>query len=317
MPYATARVLLLSLPLRSSARPPAAAAAGPGRLVPAAAGAARRTARTFYAEGAPGTALQDTVSVTNPGGSPSPYGCAAPTAPLRRHRRDRSRHGRGRLRRHPAPRTRCGSSGPHPRRRALHGDRPGGRRARRPRRPRSWCAARTAARAAVRLQLRVGGPALSALTVEHVAVARRPHHLRTGQSRHHGPHPAPRRARRRRLRRASWTAPRAPCPSNSCPAAASRSHEPWPDPPALDAVDVRLTVTAEGGAHGTATASDMVRAVGGGGGGRWRLAAVGALLAVRRTAYGVDGPAGTGTGADGRAARTARVRTAELTGAVT
>ncbi|MGW4568873.1 hypothetical protein ACWEN3_43220 [Streptomyces sp. NPDC004561] len=63
MPFA-ARVLGLAL-LMLSAAPRAAAHPGGWSLTPA--GGARPS---FYAEGAPGTVLQDTVSVTNPGRSP-------------------------------------------------------------------------------------------------------------------------------------------------------------------------------------------------------------------------------------------------------
>lgn len=52
------------------------------------------------------------------------------------------------------------------------------------------------------------------------------------------------------LRRATRTLPLALRPGRSVDLT-----EKWPDPPGLDAVDVRLTVTAGGGAHGSATAT--------------------------------------------------------------
>ncbi|MER0480322.1 hypothetical protein ABR737_18605 [Streptomyces sp. Edi2] len=52
------------------------------------------------------------------------------------------------------------------------------------------------------------------------------------------------------LRRAPRTLPLALRPGRSVDLT-----EKWPDPPGLDAVDVRLTVTAGGGAHGSATAT--------------------------------------------------------------
>ncbi|MCB5907531.1 COG1470 family protein [Streptomyces pinistramenti] len=109
----------------------------------------------------------------------------------------------------------------------------------------------------VRIHLRVTGPALSALTVENVSV--------TGRGDTTVIHYAlvnrgttvltPRLAVRADgvfgpvLRRAART-----LPVRLSPGQRVERTETWPDPPALDAVDVRLTATAGGGAHGTAEA---------------------------------------------------------------
>jgi len=60
-----------------------------------------------------------------------------------------------------------------------------------------------------------------------------------------------------------------------------RLAEPWPDRPALDSVDVRLTVTAAGGAHDSAGASARFVPWGAVTGAAGAAAAMGALLLVR------------------------------------
>ncbi|MCX4990457.1 hypothetical protein [Streptomyces sp. NBC_00568] len=325
MPYAlpAARVLGLTLVLLSAA--PTALAAEGWSVVPAAGGAADGRP-SVYAEGTPGTVLQDSVSVLNPGTRPL-------TVRLRGADADNTADGAFTVRERPTdtgawiafagradgrrtavrdlsvrvpPRTRAdvpftlavpagAAPGDHPGAIVVSG---GGR------------------TAAVRVQLRVAGPALSALTVEHVRV-------RGGRISYELVNRgttvlAPRLAVRADgvfgtlLDRAPRT-----LPVELLPGRRVTLREPWTGPPALDAVDVRLTVTAAGGVRSTATAS--VRfvpwgAVAGAGG---ALAAVGAFFAVRRRRRtGVWGPGRRGrrTG-DGGASEQPRTEV-ELTGAV-
>ncbi|MEV5597262.1 hypothetical protein [Streptomyces sp. NPDC052496] len=212
---------------------------------PASGGGARPSAQDrpyFYLEGAPGAVLEDRLALTNPGGSavtfrlhggPSRSGGWIATA--------------GKEVRVP-PRTRADvpftvtvprdvAPGDHPAALVAEG---GGR------------------TAAVPVHLRVTGPALAALSVEEVSVERRGSaaviryvlvnrgnttltpRLAVDADGLFGP------ALHRAARPLAVTLP----PGRRVPLT-----EPWPDPPALDPVDVRLTVTAAGGARGTAEAA--------------------------------------------------------------
>ncbi|WP_308289935.1 hypothetical protein [Streptomyces cylindrosporus] len=159
-------------------------------------------------------------------------------------------------------------------------------------------------RAAVPIRLRVGVAALSALTVEHVAV----HGDRiTYELVNRGTTPlVPRLAVHadglfgRVLDRAPRT-----LPVRLAPGRRLRLTEPWRGRPALDAVDVRLTVTADGGARDTATASVRFVPWGAVAGVAGAVAAGGALLLVRRHRRRTSG----------LAAESPRTE-AELTGAV-
>jgi hypothetical protein len=134
---------------------------------------------------------------------------------------------------------------------------------------------------AVRVQLRVSGPTLSALTVEHVAVrggrisyelVNRGTTVLTPKLAVHADG-----VFGELLDRAPRT-----LPVELLPGRRVTLSEPWRDTPALDSVEVRLTVTAAGGARDTASASARFvpwGAVAGAGGG---LAAVAAYLLVRR-----------------------------------
>ncbi|MER7188224.1 hypothetical protein ABT404_53710, partial [Streptomyces hyaluromycini] len=107
--------------------------------------------------------------------------------------------------------------------------------------------------ATVRIRLRVGGPALSALTVEHVAVHgdRITYELVNRGTTVLVPKLAVHAEGvfgRDLLDRAPRT-----LPVRLAPGSRTALSEPWPGHPALDAVDVRLTATAAGGAHDTAT----------------------------------------------------------------
>ncbi|MFE9878147.1 hypothetical protein [Streptomyces sp. NPDC005784] len=325
MPYAlpAARVLGLTLVLLSAA--PTALAAEGWSVVPAAGGAADGRP-SVYAEGAPGTVLQDSVSVLNPGARPL-------TVKLRGADADNTAGGAFTVRERPTdtgawiafagqvdgrrtavrdlsvrvpahtradvPFTIGIPAGVAP------GDHPG-----------AIVASGGGRTSAVQVQLRVAGPTLSALTVEHVRVGggRISYELVNRGTTVLAP---------RLAVRADGVfgtlldrAPR-PLPVELLPGRRVTLHEPWTGPPALDAADVRLTVTAAGGVHTTATAS--VRfvpwgAVAGAGG---VLAAVGAFFVVRhRGRSGVRGPwrRGRRTGADGVSEQP---RTeVELTGAV-
>ncbi|USQ88708.1 hypothetical protein NFX46_36155 [Streptomyces phaeoluteigriseus] len=227
MPYAAACALLLTLPVLPVL--PASADAG---WSAAPAGQGRPS---FYAEGVPGALLRDTLAVTNRGTRPLTVRLRATGLPIALA---------GTALRIPA-RTRA--EVPFTLRvppEAAPGDRP----------------ATIVVRAAdgrettVRLLLRIGGPRLAALTVEHVS-------LRAGRITYELVNRGttvlvPRLAVRADgvlgpvLDRAPRTLPvRLP------PGGRVKLDEPWPDRPALDAVTVRLTVTASGGARATGTAS--------------------------------------------------------------
>ncbi|OIJ63819.1 hypothetical protein WN71_032345 [Streptomyces mangrovisoli] len=268
---ALAAVLAGPAVLTLAAAPGARAAAGGWSLAPAGGGRP-----SVYAEGTPGIVLQDTVSVTNRG-----------TGPLAVRLR-----GTGGLRitfariavRVPA-RTRADI----PFTLAVPADAAPGDRA-------GAIAARDAHghEATVRVRLRVGGPELSALTVERVAVR------------------GDRIAYELVNRGTTVLVPtlavhadgvfgtvldRAPrtLPVRLAPGSRTELSEPWPGRPALDAVRVRLTVTAPGAARATAGASARFVPWGtvAGASGATALAAGAVVMAVRRRDRpGPDRPAG-------------------------
>ncbi|MGW1543934.1 COG1470 family protein [Streptomyces sp. NPDC002309] len=210
---------------------PAARAAGEGWSV-APAGGGRPS---FYAEGAPGTALRDTVSVTNRTrhpvivrltgtGVPVTFADAEIRVPART-RADVSftvavPEGA-------APGDRTGTIA------VRDGD--GGARS-------------------VPLLLRIGGPELSALTVERVAV--RGDRITYDLVNRGTTDLVPTLSVRADgvLGTLLDRAPRT-LPVELAPGRRLRLSEPWADRPALDAVEVRLTVTAAGGARDTARTS--------------------------------------------------------------
>ncbi|MCK7625051.1 hypothetical protein MUU72_18370 [Streptomyces sp. RS10V-4] len=221
---------------------PAAAAARPAAPAPAWSAAPDGTARTaFYLEGTPGTVLTDRLAVRNPTARPVTvrpagegatgawlaFGTAEVTVP---------------------PRTRAGVpftvTVP---RDAAPGSRTG---------TLTVTGGGSGARARIPVRVRVTGAALSALTVEHLAVRRqggaavirytlvnrgttalRPR-LAVRADGLFGPLPL-------RTARA--------LPAVLPPGGRADRTETWPDPPVLDAVDVTLTATAPGGARDTAT----------------------------------------------------------------
>ncbi|MFF4902142.1 hypothetical protein [Streptomyces sp. NPDC001068] len=231
MPSAQSAVRVLGLAaLILLATAPRAAAAGGWSIAPAGGGRP-----SVYAEGAPGAVLEDTVSVTNRGGRPVTVRLSATGVPVTFAEPGVRVPARTRA---DVPFTVTVPAGTAP------GDRAG-----------TLVAKDTDGRAAtVRVRLRVEGPALTALTVEHVAV----HGDRISyQLVNRGTTVlAPRLAvhaegvfGRDLLDRA----PRA-LPVRLAPGSRTGLSEPWPGHPALDAVEVRLTATAAGGAHDTAAA---------------------------------------------------------------
>ncbi|MEV8319453.1 hypothetical protein AB0Q95_35370 [Streptomyces sp. NPDC059900] len=288
-----ARVLTVALLVMGAAQasPVYADDAGAWSLAPSAGGGTRpaKDGRPyFYAEGTPGSVLEDTVTVTNPGSKPRTVELSGADA-------DNTRDGAFSLERGKPtdtgswitfaerkvkvpPRTRAevpfsvnipGS--------AVPGDHPGA------------IVAREGGRdAGVRVHLRVSGPTLSALTVEHVRAGRgrisydvvnRGNTVLTPRLAVHaeglfGP----------LLDRG----PRA-LPVELLPGRRVTLTEPWSDAPALDSVEVTLTVTASGGARAEATASARFvpwAAVAGAGAGVLGLAAAGVWFVRRRRASG-------------------------------
>lgn len=225
---------------------------------------------SFYAEGAPGAVLQDTVSVRNPSAGPvrvrlsggSWVVFAGEGGPARAVSVEVPARTRAEV-----PFTVNVPAGVAP------GDHTGTLTAR----------SSDGRSRSVRLRLRVGGPELPALTVEHVAVRgeRITYEVVNRGTTTLTPSLAVRAEGlfgRRLLDRAPRT-----LPVELPPGRRVRLGEPWPDRPALDAVALRLTVTADGGAARDAEAVDVRfvpwRAVTGIAGG---AVAVGAFLVVRR-----------------------------------
>ncbi|MFE0252860.1 hypothetical protein [Streptomyces sp. NPDC059010] len=253
-----ARVLCLPLllPLLLAAAP-TAAATGTWTVAPSGGGRP-----SFYTEGEPGTVQRDTVSVTNRGAGPVTVrltGTGVPIAFAESRVRIPART------RAEVPFTVTVPTGTSP------GDRDA-----------AIVARDTAGHArTVPLRLRVTGPELSALTVEHLAI-----HADgiTYELVNRGTTPlTPSLAVRADgvLGRLLDRTPRT-LPVDLPPGSRTRLTEPWPDRPALDAVDVRLTVTAAGGASDTAQASARFVPWGAVAGAAGCAATVGALFAVRR-----------------------------------
>ncbi|WP_438487643.1 COG1470 family protein [Streptomyces sp. S186] len=293
-----AAAVVLPAPAAAAAAPPAAARAGPsGPAAPGWSAAPTGTARTsFYLEGPPGAALTDRLAVRNPSGRPVTvrlagdggdggdgagawlaFGTPELTVPPRT--------------RASVPFTvavpRTAAPGSHPGTLTVTGTAPG-------------------ARTRIPVRLRVTGPTLSALTVEQVSVTRRGSAVLIHYTLVNRGNTAlrPRLAVRADglfgplLRRTART-----LPGVLPPGARADRTETWPDPPALDAADIRLTATAADGAHGTATASYVPVPWGAGAALLVLLAAGGVGWAVvrRRRRTGRTGSAGgTGRTGDGR-----------------
>ncbi|MFD9005375.1 hypothetical protein ACFV0T_31245 [Streptomyces sp. NPDC059582] len=232
MSYA-ARVLPLSLLLLLGTAPSVVAAPFAADWSAAPSGGGRPS---FYGEGTPGTVLQDTVSLTNRGGRPVTVrlrGTGVPVTFAATAVRIPART------RADVPFTVTVPADAPP------GDRSG-----------TIVVRDTDGRGAtVALRLRVGGPELSALTVEHVVVRgdRITYELVNRGTTVLAPRLAVR-ADGAFGRRLLDRAPRA-LPVELPPGRRLELSEPWPGRPALDTVTVRLTVTAAGGARDTASGS--------------------------------------------------------------
>ncbi|WP_317443726.1 hypothetical protein [Streptomyces collinus] len=279
-----ARVLGLTL-LLLLASAPAARAAGGWSVAPAGAGRP-----SFYAEATPGTVLTDTVSVTNHGRRPLTVRLHATGV--------RITFARTALRVPARTRAEVPFTVTVPVD-AAPGDRAG-----------RITARDTAGRAAtVALRLRVGGPALSALTVEHVAVRgdRITYELVNRGTTVLVPRLA---VHADGVLGPVLDRPARTLPVRLPPGARRTLGEPWPGRPALDAVDLRLTVTAVGGAHDSAHTSARFVPWGPVSGALGAAAAAAALPAVRRHRRRRD------AARDGAPVRTGAGAPAEPTGAV-
>ncbi|MEU1472306.1 hypothetical protein ABZ434_29300 [Streptomyces sp. NPDC005761] len=291
-PPSAARRLARALPLLAAlwcvlAAAPVAGAtehpAGPAWTAqPAASGPGRDGGRPyFYLEGLPGSVLEDRLSVTNPGPEPvtvrlrgadayntggggfavrGAHGSTGTGSWLRTASTEVTVPGRTRA---DVP---LSFTVPED---ALPGDHPGA------------VVAESGGRSVgVRVQLRVGGPTLAAITVEDVEVGGGAIHyalVNRGNA-----VLVPRLSVSADglfgtvLRRAART-----LPVELLPGQRVRLTEPWRDAPALDSVTVRLRVTAAGGAHGEATASAAFVP--------WGPVAGGALCLLGAVAAGVYG----------------------------
>ncbi|MFD6436124.1 hypothetical protein [Streptomyces venezuelae] len=251
---------------------------------------------SFYAEGTPGAVLRDTLSVTNPGPKPR-------TISLRGA--DAGNTGSGALSVTPAKGTPKDTGAwlsfakrqvkVPPRTRAevpftltvptnaMPGDHPG-----------AIVASGGGRTVGVRVDLRVDGPTLSALTVERVDVdtdagsisydlVNRGNTVLTPKLAVHADG----------VLGTLLDRPARTLPVELLPGRRVSLTEPWADAPALDSVDVELTATAAGGARDTATASARFVPWGAvAGGGALLLAAVGAALHLvrRRGRRRTEGP---------------------------
>ncbi|WP_327187640.1 hypothetical protein [Streptomyces sp. NBC_01334] len=231
MPYAAARALLLtlSLPLLLAATP-----ATPGGWSVAPSGGGRPS---FYAEGTPGAVLQDTLSVTNRGTEPLTVRLRATGDGLRVAFAE------------PALGIPARTRAEVPFTVTVPADAPPGDRA-----GRLLVRDSTGRESAVPLLIRVGGPELAALTVEHVAV--RGDRITYELVNRGTTALVPRLAVHADgvLGAVLDRGPRT-LPVRLPPGRRLVLDEPWPDRPALDAVTVRLTVTAPGAARATGRAS--------------------------------------------------------------
>ncbi|WP_406008550.1 hypothetical protein OG440_22280 [Streptomyces sp. NBC_00637] len=260
MPYAAARALLLtlSLPLLLAATP-----ATPGGWSVAPSGGGRPS---FYAEGTPGAVLQDTLAVTNRG-----------TEPLTVRLRATGDDGLRVAFAEPALGVPARTRAEVPFTVTVPADAPPGDRA-----GELLVRDSTGRESAVRLLIRVGGPELAALTVEHVAVQgdRITYELvNRGTTA-----VVPRLAVHADgvLGAVLDRAPRT-LPVRLAPGRRLALDEPWPDRPALDAVTVRLTVTAPGAARATGrTSARFVPWGAAAGTAAGALSVVAAAVAVRR-----------------------------------
>lgn len=216
-----------------------------------------------YLEGAPGSVLQDTLSVTNPGARPLTVELTGQGARVAFAARTVTVPARTRA--------------DVPFAVTVTADTPPGD-------LRGTVRARAAGHETlVPLHLRVSGPRLAALTVEDVRVDRSGtlHYTLVNRG---NTLLAPRLAVRADgvLGRRLVDRPERPLPLTLRPGERSARTEAWPDPPALDSVTVRVTATAPGAAPATAAADTVFASAAAVG------AAAAALLAVSgATAYAI------------------------------
>ncbi|MFI6050995.1 hypothetical protein ACIBCO_13020 [Streptomyces violascens] len=246
---------LLLCALSAPAAHGAPAASGDWTAAPASGGGTRPSADgrpCFYLEGAPGTVLEDKVSLSNPTGIPV-------TLQLRGAAAYNTAGGAFAVRQAPDPWIALAAPQvkipPHTRADVPFavtvpaGAQPGDH-------PAALVATAGGREVAVRLQLRVAGPTLSALTVESVRVDKAHGLIRYALVNRGNTPLTPRLALRadgvfgRALDRPART-----LPVELLPGRRVELTEPWAHPPALDRVTVRLDVTADGGAHSTAEAN--------------------------------------------------------------
>ncbi|WP_275464387.1 hypothetical protein [Streptomyces noursei] len=287
-----AAAVVLPCPAVAAARPPTAAAGPSTTAAPGWSAAPTGTARTsFYLEGPAGSALTDRLAVRNPSDRPLTvrlagdgdggdgqragawlaFGAAQVTVPPRTQASVPFTAA--------VPRT--AAPGSHPAALTVTG--PG-------------------ARIRIPVRLRVTGPTLSALTVEHVAVTRRGSAAVIRYTLVNRGNTALRpqvTVRADGLFGTLLSRPARPLPDVLPPGARTARTETWSDPPALDAVDVTLTATAAGGAQDTGTAAYTAVPWGTGVAAALLLAAGGGAWAIRRRRGRSGRAAPTGDGGAG------------------
>ncbi|MFE4871887.1 hypothetical protein [Streptomyces sp. NPDC056682] len=246
-------LLLCALPAPAAQAAPATG--GDWTAAPASGGGTRPSTDGrpyFYLEGAPGAVLEDKVSLSNPSGTPV-------TLKLRGAAAYNTANGSFAVREAPDPWIALAAPEvkipPHTRADVPFavtvpaGAQPGDH-------PAALVAAATGREVGVRLQLRVAGPTLSALTVESVRVDKGRRLIRYALANRGNATLAPRLALHADgvfghvLDRPART-----LPVELLPGQRVELTEPWPHPPALDRVTVRLDVTADGEARSTAAAT--------------------------------------------------------------
>ncbi|GAA2684993.1 hypothetical protein [Streptomyces lunalinharesii] len=292
-----AAAVVLPCPAVAAARPPAAAAGPSTTAAPGWSAAPTGAARTsFYLEGPAGSALTDRLAVRNPSDRPVTVRLAGDGD----GDGDGGSEGRGAggwlafgtTEVTVPPRTqasvpftaavpRTAAPGSHPAALTVTG--PG-------------------TRIRIPVRLRVSGPTLSALTVEHVSVTRRGSAavIRYTLVNRGNTALRPRVAvRADGLFGTLLHRPARPLPAVLPPGARTDRTETWSDPPALDAVDVTLTVTAADGAQDTGTVGYTAVPWGTAAAPALLLAAGGGAWALRRRRGRTGRAAPTGDGGAG------------------
>ncbi|MFG3286399.1 hypothetical protein [Streptomyces sp. NPDC048111] len=300
------RLALPALVLLLCALPAPAAQAAPARggewtAAPASGSGSAGARPCFYLEGAPGAVLQDTLALSNPSDAPL-------TLTLRAAAARNAADGNIAADDSPDPWIALAASEvripPHTRADVPFavtvppGAGPGDH-------PAALVATAAGRTQATRVQLRVSGPALSALTVEAVRVDTARGLIRYALVNRGSTTLAPRLALHadgvfgRALDR-----PAKALPVELLPGQRVELSEPWAHPPALDRVAVRLDVTAGGGARATARADAVFVSRGAVATAAPVLlgAAAGALHIVRRRRGRGSGPGWTARRRRGRAA---------------